>query len=231
MSNCMIGILAGMGPKSTAPFIDAVVDQCQKLYGAKLDQEFPLMMILSLPTPFYIDRPIDHHVMRETIVRGLRKLESTGVDFIAMPCNSAHLYYDELAASIKVPLINSISETLAMLNRTGRITLLCTQGTFDSGIYQEGFERANLEFHFHREWQARVNQIISLIKAGEIMEKGVTHWKELLRDLKGSKIEQAVIACTDLNAILPFSDNHIAFVDSMEALARATVRKYLEISG
>jgi len=31
----MIGILAGMGPKSTGPFVDKVVEQCQKIYGAK----------------------------------------------------------------------------------------------------------------------------------------------------------------------------------------------------
>ncbi len=29
----MIGILSGMGPKSTRPFVDKVVDQCQKIYG------------------------------------------------------------------------------------------------------------------------------------------------------------------------------------------------------
>ena len=53
----LIGILAGMGPRSTAPFIDAVIDQCQQQYGASLDEEFPRMMILSLPTPFYAVDP------------------------------------------------------------------------------------------------------------------------------------------------------------------------------
>jgi aspartate racemase len=67
----MIGILAGMGPRSTAPFIDAVVDQCQVIYGASLDEEFPKMMILSLPTPFYVDRPIDHEEMKRTNLRNL----------------------------------------------------------------------------------------------------------------------------------------------------------------
>jgi hypothetical protein len=28
----MIGILAGMGPKSTGPFVDKVVDECRKIY-------------------------------------------------------------------------------------------------------------------------------------------------------------------------------------------------------
>ena len=32
----MIGILAGMGPKSTAPFVDKVVQLCQQIYEAKM---------------------------------------------------------------------------------------------------------------------------------------------------------------------------------------------------
>lgn len=50
----MIGILAGMGPKSTGPFVDTVVAQCQTIYGAKHDMDFPHMMIYSCPTPFYM---------------------------------------------------------------------------------------------------------------------------------------------------------------------------------
>ena len=53
----MIGILAGMGPKSTGPFVDKVVDECQKIYGAIHDMDFPHMMIYSCPTPFYIKWP------------------------------------------------------------------------------------------------------------------------------------------------------------------------------
>lgn len=36
-----IGVLAGMGPRSTAPFLNMILDECQKQYGAKYDDEFP----------------------------------------------------------------------------------------------------------------------------------------------------------------------------------------------
>ncbi len=54
MSRGTIGILAGMGPKSTAPFIDQVVTECQTRYGAGNDMDFPPMMIHSIPAPFFI---------------------------------------------------------------------------------------------------------------------------------------------------------------------------------
>lgn len=108
----MIGILAGMGPQSTAPFINLVIDQCQKQYGAKYDIDFPPMTIYSLPTPFYLDRPIDDARMRRTLTAGLRHLESTGVDFIALPGNTVHKYYPEIATQIEAPLLNMIDITL-----------------------------------------------------------------------------------------------------------------------
>ena len=92
----MIGILAGMGPKSTGPFIDQVISAFQSITGVKNDIDFPPMMIYSLPTPFYLDRPIDHKLMERTICNGLKKLESCGSSFIAMPCNTAHLYFEKL---------------------------------------------------------------------------------------------------------------------------------------
>ncbi len=114
-----IGILADIGPRSTAPFVDLVVDECQRQYGARSDDEFPSMMIFSLPTPFYLDRPIDHGALRAAILAGLQRLAGTGVAFVAMPCNTAHIYYDDLAASIDAPLLNMVDEALTRRARVG----------------------------------------------------------------------------------------------------------------
>ena len=108
----MIGILAGMGPKSTGPFVDKTVDQCQKIYGAVNDIDFPHMMIYSCPTPFYIDKPLNHKDMEMAIINGAKRLEKTGVDFIAIPCNTAHVYFDQVKNSLSIPLLNMVEETI-----------------------------------------------------------------------------------------------------------------------
>ena len=119
MTSKIIGILAGMGPRSTAPFIDLVVTECQRQYGATNDIDFPPMMIYSLPTPFYIDRPVDHAAMQATICAGLRHLAASGVAFIAMPCNSAHVYYDQLSRCINIPLLNMVDEAVRAIPASG----------------------------------------------------------------------------------------------------------------
>ncbi len=219
-----------MGPRSTAPFIDAVIDQCQSLYDAKLDEDFPRIMILSLPTPFYIDRPIDHNLMSRTIKEGLLQLQKAGVDFIAMPCNSAHLYYEALSHSINVPLLNIVDETLSHLSGAGRATILGTQGTFDSKLYQAGFSKAGVDFYFNEAWQPRIDNIISLIKSGSIGTNAANEWNKLLVDLREEGVTEAVIACTDINAVLSYDETSINLVDSTKALAEATVRKYLKLN-
>ncbi|KXO05969.1 amino-acid racemase [Bacillus thuringiensis] len=218
----MIGILAGMGPKSTGPFVDTVVAECQTIYGAKHDINFPHMMIYSCPTPFYMDRPIDHEAMKKAIIDGAQKLESTGVEFLAMPCNTAHLYFEELQRSLSVPILNIVDETLqAIPENTKRVALLATEATVQAGIYQDGIIKRNIEYIHHEKWQESINQIISCIKGGKI-EKAHELWNVLVLQLR-DEVDTAIIACTDLNVVA--SED---FVDSAQCLAKAVVKMYVE---
>ena len=217
----MIGILAGMGPKSTGPFIDTVVAECQTIYGAKHDMDFPHMMIYSCPTPFYMDRPIDHEAMKKAIIEGAQKLESTGASFIAMPCNTAHLYFEELQDSLSIPILHIVDETLQAIPETAkRVALLATEATVQADIYQDGIAKRNIEYIHHETWQEMINQIITCIKSGEI-EKAHELWNALVLQLR-EEVDTAIIACTDLNVVA--SED---FVDSSQCLANAVVRMYL----
>ncbi|PFE57768.1 amino-acid racemase [Bacillus cereus] len=217
----MIGILAGMGPKSTGPFVDTVVAGCQTIYGAKHDMDFPHMMIYSCPTPFYMDRSIDHAAMKKAIIEGAQKLESTGVDFIAMPCNTAHLYFEELQRSITIPILNIVDETSQAIPETAkRVALLATEATVQAGIYQDEIIKRNIEYIHNEQWQEMINQIITCIKGGEI-EEARKLWSVLVLQLK-DEVDTAIIACTDLNVVV--SED---FVDSSQCLAKAVVRMYV----
>ncbi|EEM57525.1 MULTISPECIES: aspartate/glutamate racemase family protein [Bacillus cereus group] len=218
----MIGILAGMGPKSTGPFVDTVVAECQTIYGAKHDMDFPHMMIYSCPTPFYMDRPIDHAAMKKAIIEGAQKLESTGASFIAMPCNTAHLYFEELQQSLSIPILNIVDETLKAIPETAkRVALLATEATVQAGIYQDGIAKRNIEYIHYEQWQESINQIITYIKSGEV-EEARELWSALVLQLK-DEVDTAIIACTDLNVVA--SED---FVDSAQCLAKAVVRMYVE---
>lgn len=75
-------------------------------------------MTCSLPTPFYDDRPPDHERLQAAIRAGLERLAATGVAFIAMPCNTAHIYHARVSASIPVPLLSMVSQAVTLVDAT-----------------------------------------------------------------------------------------------------------------
>jgi aspartate racemase len=228
MSKPLIGILAGMGPRSTAPFVDLVVDQCQVQYGALYDIDFPQMIILSQPTPFYLDRPIRHDELRLSILEGIYKLEACGASFIAMPCNSAHLYFDELQTEARVPLLNIVEETLLRLPKASRVALFATKPTIDSGVYQSGLQRAGRELIVDCEWQTTITSIIGNIKNGKL-DRAARDWLEVVSKVREAGVEAIVSACTDLNVVIKGATIDLPLIDSARALAEATVARYLSL--
>ena len=231
MQPALIGILAGMGPRSTAPFVDMVVSECQRQYGARYDDEFPPMMIYSLPTPLYVDRPIDEGALRASIRAGLQKLEDTGAALIAMPCNAAHVYYQELAGCIRVPLLNMVDEALrALPEAAGKLALLAARPTVEAGIYQAGIERAGARLVADEIWQEHVDRLIATIKTSPDRRTAAAMWQDLLAMLAAAGVDTALLACTDLNAAGAASCAGITVFDATQCLAAALVREWRGLS-
>ena len=231
MKETTIGILAGMGARSTAPFVDMVVTECQRQYGARYDEEFAPMMIYSLPIPFRADGPLDP-ALAGIICAGLRRLAATGVAFVAMPCNTAHIFYDDLAKCVGVPLLNMIDETLrAVPASSKRVALLATRMTAGAGLYQRGVERAGLGLVSREGWQTRVDTLITTIKSSPDLAAAQGMWDGLVSDAADAGADTVLLGCTDLNAVNARVPDGVTLLDATACLARAAVRRYAGDAG
>jgi aspartate racemase len=227
----MIGILAGMGPRSTAPFVDLVVTEFQRQCGARHDMDFPPMMVLSWPTPFYVDRSVDHDAMLESLTCGLRKLERAGADYIALPSNVAHLWYDAIKDCISVPLIDMIGETItATPMEARRIALIATRPTVSANLYQERLyarctDRRTCVMETDP-WQMEVDDLIRTVKTTRRRSIAEARWRDLLECIYLEGADAVILACTDISAIADLSDTPIPVIDAAQSLAAAVVRWY-----
>jgi len=222
-----IGILAGMGPRSTAPFIDMVIDECQKQYGAKNDEDFPSMIICSLPTPFFVDQPIDHKKMKQVLIEGLKRLEATDVNFIAIPCNAVHRYFDDLQKNIKVPLLNMVDETIKRMSQTDSVVIVGTENTIESEVYQKALTGAGINYTLVPE-QTKVNELIKSVKTNTVQTLLSHEWSRLVQTFKRLGANKILLACTDLNVIVQTKDMEI--IDATQILAEEVVKKYLKLN-
>lgn len=223
----LIGILAGMGPRSTGPFLDLVVTECQTQYGARDDIDFPKMMICSQPAPFYEDRPTDHAALECAIREGLQHLERTGADFLAIACNTAHIYYPQLARSVKVPLLNMVELAVAALPTTTRtVALVAARPTVEAGIYQTGLRRRGFTVA-DLDWQMQIDHLLGTTRTSTDPAFFARLWSELLGQARKAGADTVLVACLDLSGILAHARTDLRMVDAAKCLAQEIVREWL----
>ena len=114
----LLGILGGLGPMSTVYFYELLT----ALTDAKCDQEHIDMVISSRATTpdrtAYILGKSDENPL-DVMIPEAKKLVAYGAEVIAIPCNTAHYFYDRLAAEIDVPILNIIEESVKRIGEVG----------------------------------------------------------------------------------------------------------------
>jgi len=159
-----------------------------------------------------------------------RSLAAYGADFLAMPCNTAHCYYEEIRSAAGIPVLNMVDLTVervleknALLKRVG---LLTSRAVILTEIYHWPFKRLGVEVMYpSAELQGRIMQSIKIIKPGRygVMEGSVL--KEAAQELTRKGAEALVIACTELSLIAEDIGTSVEVFDSAQILAEAIVRR------
>lgn len=207
---CRIGILAGMGPRSTAPFIESVLDECERQYGAINDIDFPHMIIYSLPTPFHPKEPIIKEDMVKSLHIGIKSLTEANCDFIAVPCNVVHQFYEDMSKMTNVPVLNIIQETTNAIGvQSSKVGLIGTRSTVENQIYQPYLLNNNKDIYWTDRIQSKVDQ----------------QWKNIENELVENGVTDVICVCTDLYFCGSYTS--LRFFDSSKILAKSLVERYL----
>lgn len=224
MNRQTLGILGGMGPRSTSPFLELVLDEVQEQWQPEGEYDYPPIMILSLPAPFFLGKPLDHKAVSSAIKAGLQRLGDTGVQHIALPCNTAHLYYDALDQVLDIPLLNMIDIAIAALPETAReVAILATDWTVDAGLYQKALAESGRQAVVKPSWQQGVNRAIQAVKDGGDLRPAQADWQALLNTI-GTSVSHAILACTDLNPLHITEPENLIVCDATAALAKEAIR-------
>jgi len=223
----IIGVLGGMGPESTAIFYHAVIKQCQKQYGAQYDEDYPEIFIYNLPIPDIVKGLEQPAETLDILIKGTKKIESTGVNFIVMPCNTAHYFYPSMAKSISIPFICIFHATAKKIKISGlkKVGFLATETTIKYKSFGDNFEKNGIEFILPDPTdQNKLTQIILNILAGKKLDADKEQMKAIIDKMKQGGAGAVVLACTDLPILLKQDDVDIPVFDTVEILAEATVQ-------
>ena len=222
----IVGILGGMGPEATIDLMQRII----RLTPALDDIDHVRCIVDNNPkVPSRIKAIIEGHGEDPgpCLSDMARRLESWGADFLAIPCNTAHYYYQVVADAVKIPVINLIdlvvSQVQAAKPDCRRIGVLASTAVLMTGLYEKRFQKVGIEVVYPApEFQAKLFQVIKDIKTGSTSEKVVKKYKEIGEHLNLAGVEFAVIACTELSIIR--CDLSFEIMDAAEILAREIVR-------
>jgi aspartate racemase len=142
-----LGVLGGMGPLAAADFLAKLTAATD----ASCDQEhIPLILYGDCTTP---DRTASILGQGPSplpqLLAGIEFLNAARCTVIAVPCNSAHCWYDDMARASRSPVLHIVEASAQKVRRnnaaTRRVGVLSTEGTHRMGIYRASLERMGFE--------------------------------------------------------------------------------------
>lgn len=217
-----IGILGGMGPGATANFYQKIIDICQEKHNAIQDTDYPKMVIYSLHLEGFDESGIiDNELVLKQLKEGINILNNSNCDFIVIPCNTVHLFINELREYSKVPILSIIEETVKLLkSETSVVGLLGSETTMQSNLYQPFLKDSNIgsvELNF--EDQKVITSLILDVMQGNIETQNKAKVLEIIKKME--QVDAVILACTELPLAINKSDKKI--YDTLQILAEAAV--------
>ena len=215
-----IGIIGGMGPMATVEFLKTLTDATD----ANTDQEHVNYILYNIPEiPSRMDAFFHNgKTPVEDINRGIEFLSENGIQKIAMPCNTAHIWFREFEGQDK--LFNMINLTVENIVRSGfqRVGILATTATLKSGLYVNDLKNQNLEVIIP-DHEDMVMKAVELVKNGKIEDARRTILP-VINEFKLKGCDSILMACTEMPVILNGKDTPLPLINSDRILAEAVIR-------
>lgn len=216
-----LGIIGGMGPLATADLFKMVV----LLTDADSDQEHMHIVIdnnTSIPdrTSYIMGVGEDP---RKYLIESAKQLENMGAEFLIMPCNTAHYFYEDVAKEINIPFLNIVEETVKFIldkyPNINKIGLLATDGTCSTGIYDNYFGNYEIEvIKPTKDMQSHVMDFIYSMKNGnkEIILEG---FYKAVGEMKRQGVKVFILGCTELSSAYEMFKMDGNYIDPLKVIA------------
>ena len=226
MTKTTLGVIGGLGPIATSYFMELII----KITDAETDQEHLDMIIYNRPsipdrTSYILDKTKPNPL--PPIVDIGKTLTKEGAGYIAIPCITAHYFYDTLKKEISVPIVDIVAETVEHLKENGvrNVGIMATDGTVTSGLFQKALERNGMTAVLpSKECQQYVMDLIyNCVKAGKPID--MDKFDSVKKELKNNGADAIILGCTELSLIKREYDIGAGFIDAMEVLARQSILK------
>lgn len=221
-----VGIIGGLGPETTSEFYLDLVFSCLKKDKTKR----PPIIISSVPLPYKIEKDL---IMKNKgakryipfLIHEAQRLEKSGADFLVMPCNSLHIFIEEIRNSVTIPVLSIIEETIKFIkeNNFKKVGIVSTSATIKNKLYENALKENDVSYETPDDLQQeKMGQFIHNLVMGQQRNKDREGLIEIINDFENRQVDCVLLACTDLQLLIP-KHPILKIFDTMKILVNATV--------
>lgn len=209
----VLGVLGGMGPAATLDFL-------AKLQAATpVSREQDHLRVLVDINPKVPDRNVDGSDPGPVLAAMASGLRASGAQVLAIACNTAHAYAEDVRAS-GLPLIDML-ETAGLAARAQGAGVVGVLGTsLALGLYRDRFSQLGLEVvtlddHEQVEFMA----LLYRIKRGDVGQASRDAMAALAHRLINKGAQAVIAGCTEVPLVLSQTELSTPFLDATQTLA------------
>ncbi len=219
----VVGVLGGMGPQATVELMRRVI----AMTPAEDDQDHIRMIVEHNPkVPSRIKALIDKtgENPAPVLIEMAKRLETAGANVLAMPCNTAHAYADQIRAATSIPLLDMIGLTAGRLSHMllmhRRVGLLASTAVKSLGLYERALDPLGITVTYPRD-QTEVMRLIKAVKRGETGADQRRELHALAEELQDADV--LIIACTELSVLADGLGGTKPVLDALDVLVEEVV--------
>ncbi len=222
-----IGILGGMGPEASANFYYKIIHYCQEKYQAVQDTDFPPLIIYSLPLLGFDESGIiNKNLVLQQLLDGIDTLRNAECDFIVIPCNTVHLFINELRLKCQIPIMSIIEETIKRIKKDTLdvVGLVGSDTTLKLQLYQDLLNKNNMSCITPTDDEIpKITKLILEIMGGNVKNKTKNKVLSIIQKMEQQSSNAIILGCTEIPLIISQKDVNVKVYDTLQILAESAV--------
>ncbi|VXD16029.1 Aspartate racemase [Planktothrix serta PCC 8927] len=232
------GIIGGLGPLAHIELERRLIDLNQAR-GACCDQDHPVWFLINATDIPNRTQSIIGEAENCTpwLVKYGKILQTAGADFLVIPCNTSHGFYEQVQSQLEIPWIHLMESTTQFIQlhypQYQNIGVLATTGTLKSQLYRKSLmglglttiepsldselQNQIMNAIYHPIWGIKATGIEVSAQALEILVDA-TNW------LADQGAELVIAGCTELSVGFNYLKSlPLIWVDPMTIIAQITL--------
>ncbi len=221
-----IGLIGGMSFESTTVYYQAINEAVRTRLGGLHSAEIVLHSV-DFQSIVDLQKAGRWDAAAACLGKAAEGLERAGADCLLICTNTMHLVADEVAATVRIPLLNIIDETAKALSAAGarRPLLLATRYTMEHGFYARRMAAHGLAMTTPGEAGRTVihNVIFDELCAGIVRDESRAAVLDLIDKAKDEGCDAVILGCTEICLLLDPDTLPLPGFDSTAIHAAAAV--------